>query len=339
MKLPTELVASLRPHIDGRRVCVTGGAGFIGGHTVDALVGMGATVSVIDDLSNSSSRHLTDLMEFEPDRIRFVQGSILDPRSLREAVDGCEAVVHLAAVGSVPRSIEDPQRTFAVNADGTVAVLQACRQASVKRLVFASSSSVYGANGGPAGTAKSETAVGQPESPYAASKMAAEAAVTAWARCYGIGAVSLRYFNVFGPRQPADSAYAAVVPAFIDALLHSKRPVIFGDGSASRDFTFVANVVAANLLAATTSAPLTGQRINIGTGRSTTILELARLLAVRCRAEHLTPKFEPARLGEVPFSLSDITLARSLLGYAPFVDLEGGLDETVNASRRLVGAA
>ncbi|MGQ0627709.1 MAG: NAD-dependent epimerase/dehydratase family protein, partial [Phycisphaerales bacterium] len=256
MRLPAELVASLRPAFEGRSVCVTGGAGFIGGHTVDALLSLGANVTVIDDLSNSSPAHLMEHMEFEPQRLRFVHASILDPAALRHAVADAELVLHLAAVGSVPRSIEEPARTFAVNADGTVCVVQACRRVGVRRVVFASSSSVYG-SGAAAGSnsprqgppaqpeARTESMALAPMSPYAASKLAAEAVVAAWSRSYGLSALSVRYFNVFGPRQPAGSAYAAVVPAFVEAYLHSKPPVIYGDGSASRDFTPVANVVAA----------------------------------------------------------------------------------------------
>jgi nucleoside-diphosphate-sugar epimerase len=336
MKLPAEIVARLRPAYEDQSVCVTGGAGFIGGHTVDALVSLGAKVSIIDDLSNSSLDHIEELVELDPARVRFLHASILDTHAMAAAVQGCTTVFHLAAIGSVPRSIREPRRTFDVNATGTVAVLEAARAGGARRVVFASSSSVYGGLGG-AGVGqpapRREDAPVNPLSPYAASKAAGEAALRAWCRAYGLIGVSLRYFNVFGPRQPADSAYAAVIPAFARALLGGQRPVVFGDGEQTRDFTFIANVVAANL-AAGAADPLEGQAVNIGTGVGTSINDLARAMAQRCESPHIAPEHLEARTGDVRDSLADITLARSLLGYHPFADLGTGLDETVRWFRQ-----
>jgi nucleoside-diphosphate-sugar epimerase len=355
MRLPAEMVARLRPAFEGKPVCVTGGAGFIGGHLVDALLSLGASIAVIDDLSTSTADHLGELIELEPGRVRFVHGSILDPRALRDAVAGAQVIFHLAAMGSVPRSIEEPFRSFAVNAGGTVAVLEAAREAGSGRVIMAGSSSVYGGGGGPsvaeqmAGQGRAgpvvaavESAAPAPLSPYAASKVAAEAALRAWCRCYGLSGLSLRYFNVFGPRQSAETGYAAVVPAFARAYLSlspSREPVIFGDGSQSRDLTYVDNAVAATLLAGAGGAPgaeLEGQAVNIGTGRRTTVLELAELIAQRARAGHVRPRFEPARPGDVLHSVADISLAKAVLGYAPIASLETGLDETVEWYRRAV---
>lgn len=357
MRMPADLIASLRPAYEGLSVCVTGGCGFIGSHTVDALLSLGARVSVIDDLSNSDADHVMELIDLEPDRIRFIDASILDPRAMAEAMRGVNVVIHLAAIGSVPRSIIEPRRVFAVNAGGTVAVLEAARAAGARRIVLASSSSVYGglaptpgsggANAGGGASAnldavpRRESEPTQPRSPYAASKVAAEAAVQSWCRAYGLTGVSLRYFNVFGPRQSAATSYAAVVPAFTKNLLSGLPAVIFGDGCQTRDFTYIANAVAANLLAASPAleARLDGQAINIGTGTRTSVLELARQLAERCNAANLRPRFEPARPGEVRDSLADTSLARRLLGYEPLVDLAGGLDETVMWSKRALAGA
>jgi len=367
MRLPVELVGSLRSHYEGRAVCVTGGAGFIGGHLIDALTSLGASVTVIDDLSNATLDHLAELIELDPGRLRFIHGSILDMSALARAVDGCSVLFHLAAVGSVPRSIEDPIRTFSVNATGTVFALQAARAARVERFIFASSSSVYGGcesgpspvaapytNGHPVPSAvpplddcagdiipRAEHMPPNPCSPYAASKLAAEACVRAWARSYDLPALSLRFFNVFGPRQAADSRYAAVVAAFAKRLIAGEAPVVFGDGEASRDFTYVANVVAANLLAgaAMPAQDMVGQPINVGTGRRVRISELAQVMAERAGVPHVRPDMARERAGDVKHSLADIAIARRALGYQPFATLEAGLEETIAWYRRLYAGA
>ncbi len=236
---------------------------------------MGANVRVIDDLSNSTLEHLAGLIELEPDRVRFVHGSVLDDEAVAAAVEGCQVVFHLAAVGSVPKSIEEPQRTWSVNATGTLRVLQAARKAGVQRVMLAASSSAYGDQ---PTLPKVETMTPSPLSPYALSKLSAEYMMSVWAHCYGMSTVALRYFNIFGPRQSADSAYAAVVAAFTKALLAGEPPVIYGDGSQTRDLTYVSNAVLATLLAGASTNKLTGQVMNIGTGRRVSILELATLL-------------------------------------------------------------
>lgn len=351
MRMPASIVSSVRPAFEGRAACVTGGAGFIGSHLVDALVSLGATVTVIDDLSNSSLDHLSELIEMDPAKVRFVHGSILDDRSLTDAVRGAHTVFHLAAMGSVTRSIEEPRRAFTVNAAGTVAVLEAARAvgaAGGARVVFASSSSVYGSSDGDAGgtngtahavTPRSESMPPLPLSPYAASKLAAEAAVRSWSKTYNLPAISLRFFNVFGPRQSAQSQYAAVIAAFAKRLLAGEPPVIFGDGTQSRDFTFVSNAVAGMLQAAALTRGMEGQAVNIATGRRVDLLELARLMAERAGMPHVKPVLASPRAGEVKHSVADISLARRVLGFQPFATLEDGLDETVRWYRQAFAGA
>jgi nucleoside-diphosphate-sugar epimerase len=338
MKLPADRVAALRAFYEGRDVCVTGGAGFIGGHLVDALLSLGARIRIIDDLSNSSLDHLSTLLDLDPDRIRFVHASILDDDALAEACAGTAVILHLAAVGSVPRSIEDPRRAFAVNATGTLRVLEAARAARVQRVVLASSSSVYGdPPASPSGTTtdpapKHEGMPLMPLSPYAASKAAAELLMASWAHAYGMSTVSLRYFNVFGPRQPADSPYAAVVARFARALLAGEPVTIFGDGTATRDFTFVSNAVLATLLAGSAPAPaggFVGQAINVGAGARTSVLDLARRMAQAAGVALPPPNFVPARTGDVRHSLADIGRARAMLGYEPVASVAEGMVETI----------
>lgn len=334
MKLPAEIVDRLRAHYDGRRVCVTGGAGFIGGHLVDALVSLGASTAVIDDLSNSTLDHLGELIDLEPDRVRFVHGSILDDEAMTEAAAGARVIFHLAAMGSVPRSIAEPQRCWSVNATGTVRALEVARKVKAHRLVFAASSSAYGDD--PA-LPKVETQLPRPMSPYAASKLAAEYALQTWSHSYGLSTVSLRYFNIFGPRQAADSAYAAVIAAFARRLLAGERPIIFGDGQQSRDFTGVSNAVLATLLAGATDRPLAGEVVNVGTGRRITLMQLLEKMAAIVAKDSSAageppaphPIFEPARTGDVAHSLADIRRAGELLGYTPFHSFDHALEETV----------
>ncbi len=336
MKLPADRVAQLRSLYEGRTVCITGGAGFIGGHLADTLQYLGATIHVIDDLSNSTLDHLSGLIELEPERVRFFHGSILDDAALDDACRGVSVVFHLAAMGSVPRSIEQPQRAWSVNATGTLRVLEAARRAGASRVVLASSSSVYGDQ---PELPKVETMTPMPLSPYAASKLAGEQLAQVWSRCYGLSTVCLRYFNVFGPRQNADSAYAAVVAAFAKSLVGGEPPIVFGDGDQSRDFTYVSNAVLATLLAGSAPADLRGQAINVGAGRRVSIAELATLMAARCGVPHVQPRMQPARAGDVKHSLADITRAKQLLGYAPVADVEAGLAETIEWYKRVFAGA
>lgn len=336
MKLPADKVARLRSVYAGQTVCVTGGTGFIGGHLVDALVSLGATVSVIDDLSNSSLEHLSGLIELEPERVRFTHASILDDDALIDAAQGAHIILHLAAMGSVPRSMLEPQRYWSVNATGTLRVLEAARKVSARRVVFAASSSAYGDQ---PTLPKVETQPLNPLSPYAASKIAGEQLLSVWARCYGVSTVSLRYFNIFGPRQSPDSAYAAVVAAFAKALIAGEAPTIYGDGAQTRDFTYVSNAVLATLLAGASQSPLHGQVLNVGTGRRVTITELATAMAQQTGQPHLQPVHKPERPGDVKHSLADISAARQLIGYEPVATLEEGLAETVEWYRRALAGA
>ncbi len=306
-------------------VCVTGGAGFIGGHLTDALVKLGARVTVIDDLSNSDASHIATLIDSNPEQIRFIQGSILDPISLGSAVEGAQSVFHLAALGSVPKSVEDPARTWVVNATGTMRVLSAAQKAGVSRVIYSASSSAYGDN--PA-LPKQETQAPEPESPYAASKLAGESLCRSWANCYGIDTACLRYFNIFGPRQAADSAYAAVIPAFLTRYLNNESPTIFGDGNQTRDFTHVSNAVYANLLAAASESPLKGEVFNIGAGRQTSVNQLASDLQSQLSIQNITPEYKPERVGEVRDSFADISKAQSVLGFKPVTTLEEGIAST-----------
>ncbi len=312
----------LEPAYRGRRVCVTGGAGFIGSHLVSALVELGADVSVIDDLSNGRRQNLP-----EPARGRLVAGSILDPAVLAKAVAGAQVIFHFAALTSVAESVERPEDYLNVNDTGTLRVLEAARAAAAPghRVVYAASSSVYGDRGE---IALVETLAPRPASLYAASKCAGEQILSAYAESHGLSCISLRYFNVFGPRQRPDSPYAAVIPRFAEALLAGRRLTVYGDGTQTRDFTHVADAVRANLLAGASERALRGESVNIACGRRSDLLSLIRLMGEILGVE---PAYElaPPRAGEVKHSLADITAAGQLLGYRPLVSLEKGLRETL----------
>lgn len=312
---------SCRPALAGRAVCVTGGAGFIGSHLADALVGLGARVTVLDDLSNGLEGNLAG----PAGRAKLVRGSILDAAALDRSLAGAHTVFHLAALGSVPRSIEEPALFQRVNVEGTLAVLEACRRHGVRRVVYAASSSAYGNT---AALPKHESIRPDPRSPYAFTKLAGEHLMRSFALSYGLETVSLRYFNIFGPRQRHDSPYAAVIPMFADALRQGARPVVYGDGRQTRDFTFVANAVHANLLAASCPARLAGEVANVACGTRYSLLELldsmGGLLGARAR-----PEFRPARAGDVQDSEADIRYAEELLGYRVIVPFVEGLRLTL----------
>lgn len=300
---------------------VTGGAGFIGSNLVAELVTRGEQVRVLD---NFSTGHRANLAPFS-DKIELIEGDIRSYHIVREAVDGIDFVLHQAALPSVPRSIRDPITTNEVNVTGTLQVLQAARDARVQRLVFASSSSIYGSN---PNLPKRESMCSQPMSPYAISKLAGEQYCQSFWQLYGFETVALRYFNVFGPRQDPTSQYAAVIPKFITALRQGHLPIIYGDGTQSRDFTFVSNVVQANLKACVAPAAA-GQIFNIACGQRYSLLQLVARLAeiMGCppQARHTEP-----RPGDVPHSQADIEQARLRLGYEPQVDLVAGLVQTVD---------
>lgn len=352
--------AAFEAHYRDLPVLVTGGAGFIGSHLVDALVKLGARVRVIDDLTNgreenlaahggasgADSRQPSAVSGSSPPAsgetrggVRFIKASILDEAALRSAIDGCAVVFHQAALGSVPASVEQPLLYHEVNGTGTLRVLEAARRAGVKRVIYASSSSVYGES---ATLPKVETMLPTPVSPYAASKLMGEYWLQVYAHCYGLSGVSLRYFNVFGPRQRPDSPYAAVVPAFAAALRAGRRPIIYGDGLQSRDFTHVNNVVHANLLAgaggavrrqsSAVSGSSGGERggehggtaINIACGERYTLLELLEVMQ-QALGTSIAPEHRPERAGDVRHSQADITLARHALGYETITGFREGL--------------
>ncbi|MCA9292667.1 MAG: NAD-dependent epimerase/dehydratase family protein [Phycisphaerales bacterium] len=312
---------------EGRRVCVTGGAGFIGAHLVQALLRHGADVSVIDDLSGGDAQRIAQLVEASGDRLRFVYASILDPVALHEAMHGAEVVFHLAAMVSVMQSMSDPDRCFAVNADGTERIAEAARRAGVRRWVYASSSAVYGDR---AALPLTETGRLDPRSPYAASKAAGEHIVRAWSESYGLAGLSLRFFNVYGPGQPAHGTYAAMIPAFLAALRAGEAPTIFGDGSATRDLIYVNDVVQAILLGASGELDPGGQAINIGTGRATAVLDVAERLVALCAPERKI-RFAPEREGEVRHSCADVAAAARLLGFAATTSLDEALVRTAES--------
>lgn len=312
-------------HFAGVKALVTGGAGFIGSHITEALVRLGARVVVLDDLSGGDFGNLSAFATAGPP-VEAVKGSILDEKVLAKCTAGCRYVFHQAALGSVPRSVEQPMLYTQVNVMGTLNVLEAARKANVERVLFAASSSAYGDS---LVLPKVETMAPLPKSPYAANKLADEGMMRAWAGSYGIDTASLRYFNIFGPRQNANSAYAAVIAAFAKALIAGQRPTIFGDGGQSRDFTFVHNAVHANLLAARSTTRIGGEVINVACGERITVNQLAALMASLLGRAELNPIYQPERAGDVRDSVADLALANELLGYRPIVGFEAGLKPTV----------
>lgn len=299
---------------------VTGGCGFIGSNIVEQLVRSGQSVRVIDDLSTGNRANLAG---FEKD-VELVEASVLDADAVARAVAGVDYVLHQAALPSVQRSVEDPITSNRVNVDGTVSLLHACVKAGVKRVVYAASSSAYGDQ--PA-LVKSEKLLPLPKSPYAVSKLAAEYYLQAFSDCYGLETAALRYFNVFGPRQDPNSEYSAVIPLFISRVLRGQRPVIFGDGTQTRDFTFVANNVKANILAATAPG-VRCEVMNVACGKSYSLLDL--LAAINgVLGTSVEPEFAPPRSGDVKHSLADISRARQVMGYEVEVDFSEGLRRTI----------
>ena len=299
---------------------VTGGAGFIGSHLCERLVHDGHRVRVLDDFSSGKEANL----ESFANGIDLIRGDIRDNALVTRATEGVDVVFHEAALGSVPRSVADPRTTHEVNITGTLNVFLAARDAGVKRVVYASSSSVYGET---PELPKHEDMIPQPLSPYALSKIAGEHYAAVFKHVYGFEIVALRYFNIFGPRQDPQSQYAAVIPRFITALLSGQPPVVYGDGGQSRDFTYVDNVVEANLLAAE-AEDVAGQAFNIACGGRYSLLELLSRLKQIIGSE-MNPVHEPARAGDVRDSQASIDAAERLLGYRVSVDFEDGLQRTV----------
>jgi nucleoside-diphosphate-sugar epimerase len=299
---------------------VTGGAGFIGSNIIRELLERGETVRVLDNFATGRRENLEEIS----DRIDLREADIRDLAAIRPAFEGVDYVLHQAAIPSVPRSVKDPVATTEANVNGTLHALMAAREAGVKRVVMASSSSVYGAN---PELPKRENMRPLPISPYAASKLANEGYAAAFTHVYGLETVCLRYFNVFGPRQDPTSQYAAVIPLFVSALLKGERPTIFGDGEQSRDFTHVANVVEANLKAATASGG-SGGAYNIACGERVTLNELVQAINEILGAK-IEPIYEPERAGDVKHSLADISAAREAFDYSPVVGFREGLERVV----------
>jgi nucleoside-diphosphate-sugar epimerase len=300
---------------------VTGGAGFIGSNIVEELVRLGHSVRVLDNFSTGKRENLLPFM----DKIDLIEGDIRDEDACSCAVGDIDYVLHQAAMASVPRSLTEPVMTSDVNIMGTVKLLTAATKAGVRRFVYAASSSAYGDQSLPV---KNELLLPRPLSPYAAAKLAGEYFCHAYSRSMGLDTVGLRYFNVFGPNQDPKSQYSAVIPLFISALIEGRRPTIYGDGLQTRDFTFVANNVRANILAATTEKPIAGKIINIACGASFSLLGLLRAIN-DVLGKSIKPIFEPARIGDVKHSLADITSAREQLGYEVIVDFNEGIRRTV----------
>jgi UDP-glucose 4-epimerase len=301
------------------RCLVTGGAGFIGSHLVDALLGEGHDVRVVDNFSTGDRRNLLHLRG----DIEIMEGELRSFERVMTAMRGCELVFHQAALPSVPRSLQDPLTSNDVNITATLNALLAARDAGVRRFIYASSSSVYGSI--PSDSKREDLAIA-PLSPYGVSKYAGEAYCHSFFAAYGLETVSLRYFNVFGPRQSPLSEYAAVIPNFIAATLMNERPRIYGDGLQTRDFTYVQNVVEANLLAARIDAAV-GEVFNIGCGERHTVLGLLEVVCDITGSRTLPDRLPP-RIGEIRHSVADITKAREVLGYTPSVGLHDGLRRT-----------
>ncbi len=304
---------------------VTGGAGFIGSHIVEYLLRHRAgKVRVLDDFATGFEQNLLPFRENS--RFEFIQGDIRNPDDCCRACEGIDFVSHQAALGSVPRSINDPATTNAVNITGFLNMLIAARDAGVKRLVYAASSSTYGDS---SLLPKVEDQIGKPLSPYAVTKYVNELYADVFARTYGMKLTGLRYFNVFGPRQSPEGAYAAVIPLLIKSLLTGKSPVIHGDGEQTRDFTFVANAVQANIRALFAPEEAVNQVYNIAVGDRTSLNQLFRLLKRAARSD-IEPTYVAPRPGDIRDSLADISKAQRLLGYQPTVKIEEGLKLTLN---------
>jgi nucleoside-diphosphate-sugar epimerase len=307
------------------KMVVTGGAGFIGSNLAEHLLAQGYSVTIVDDFSNGKKENLAGWFDETSGRASLLRADINDTDKLRKAFSGARYIFHQAAIPSVPRSIADPQATHSSNISGTLSVLVAARDAGVKRVVVASSSSIYGDD---PGVPKVEDRVGRPLSPYALSKIVCEEYSRLFHQLFSLETFCLRYFNVFGPRHDPKSEYAAVVPRFATRVLSGVRPTIYGDGEQTRDFTYVSNVVDANWKAATHPNAV-GQVFNIGCGQQTSLNQLFEVIS-RITGTQLRPDYQPGRTGDVRHSVADISKARTLLDYSPAVSLDEGLRRVLN---------
>jgi nucleoside-diphosphate-sugar epimerase len=303
------------------RYLVTGGAGFIGSHLVRELLGRSNEVVVLDDFSTGSRENLREV----EDRITLVEGSVTDPAACAQAVSGVDYVLHQAAVPSVPRSMQDPVATHEASATGTLNVLVAARDAGVRRVVYAGSSSAYGNT---PTLPKEEAMIPRPRSPYAVAKLTGESYCHAFHASYGLETVAVRYFNIFGPRQDPNSPYGAVIPKFIQAISRNEPPTIFGDGEQTRDFTYVANAIDANLLACDAPEAALGQVFNVGCGERISVNHLWEIIREEMGST-LRPIYREARAGDVRDSLASLDRSERILGYRPLVDLREGLRRTI----------
>lgn len=304
-------------------VVVTGGAGFIGSHLVEALLKEGRPVRVVDNLSTGYRHNLEHLEgQFE-----WIQGDLVDFEVCQRVAEGAEFIFHEAAIPSVPRSVREPLESHASGPTATLNMLEAARRAGARRFMFAASSSAYGDT---EELPKHEGMLPRPLSPYAASKLAGEHYVHVYAKTMGLDGISLRYFNVFGPRQDPSSPYSGVISKFSTVMAGDEQPTIFGDGQQTRDFTFVENVVHANLLAMKSPRPIGGEAFNVGVGERISLLDLVGAIN-RILGKSLTPRFEPSREGDVRDSLASLDRIRAVLGYQPKVAFEEGLRRTLQA--------
>jgi UDP-N-acetylglucosamine/UDP-N-acetylgalactosamine 4-epimerase len=325
--------ANLVSETNSKKVLVTGGAGFIGSHLIEGLLQRGYNVRVLDNFSTGKRQNLIGLgngkscagTDFE-----LIEGDIRDRETVCKAMDGMGSVLHQAALGSVPRSVADPVTTHQVNVDGMLNVLLAARDFHAQRVVYASSSSVYGDS---THLPKREGEEGLPLSPYALSKQINESYGNLFMQLYGLETIGLRYFNVCGPRQDPQSEYAAVIPRFISALLSGQAPVVYGTGHQSRDFTYVKDVVRANIYALEAPANICGSAYNIGRGDKTSLIELLQTLQEILNTK-IEPRFEPPRPGDVMHSTADVTLTSGTLGFQAQHDLRNGLEQSIDWYRK-----
>ncbi|OWY73298.1 LPS biosynthesis protein WbpP [cyanobacterium TDX16] len=300
---------------------VTGGAGFIGSHLVHRLVELGHSVRVLDDLSSGKRENLADVLS----KTDWIQGDMADPATARRACRGVDVVLHEAAVPSVPKSVDDPQTSHRSNVEGTFQLLLAARDEKVRRFIYAGSSSAYGES---PTLPKVESMPTDPLSPYAVQKLTGEFYCRAFAKCYGLQTLTMRYFNVFGPRQDPRSQYAAAIPAFVTAILQDRPPTVYGDGEQTRDFTYIENVIHANLLAAK-ARQTNGEVINVACGGRISINQIIADIN-RYFGKNIKPSYLPDRQGDIKHSAADISLARRVIGYEPVVSTLEGLKLTMD---------